>query len=141
MKHILSSVAAAGLMMTAACASYDGDEQAKSDPRIGEKVDRICFGRTIDGWRDVKGKDNVVLLERGVNEWYYTELTGVCRANALRSAIAIGIESRPAGGCVTKGDVIIVEDSPGFTQRCIITDIYKWDEDAPAPDEDEDDMM
>ncbi len=136
--RFLSSMTAAALMTTAACASNPDTEEAGPDPRIGAKVDRICFGSTIDGWKDIKGKDNVVLLERGVNDWYYTELSGACRSSVLRSALTIGLDSSPAGGCVTKGDVIIVRDSPGFTHRCFITGMYEWDDDAPAPEEDAD---
>ncbi|WP_428408309.1 DUF6491 family protein [Hyphococcus sp.] len=140
-KGLLSSITAAALMTTAACASNQAADEAGADPRIGAKVDRICFGSTINGWKDIKGKDNVVLLERGVNEWYYTELSGACRSNTLRSALSIGIDSMPAGGCVSKGDVIIVKDTPGFTHRCFITGIYEWDDDAPAPEEETDDTM
>ncbi|MFC2952335.1 DUF6491 family protein [Marinicaulis aureus] len=136
MRKLLSVIAGAALMTGAACASHhEGEKDQGPDPRIGEKVDRICFGSTINGWKDLKGVDNVVLLEKGVNDWYYTELSGNCRSNTLRSALSIGLDSSPAGGCVTKGDVIIVRDSPGFTNRCFITGIYKWDEDAALDQE------
>ena len=142
MKKFLSAMAGAALVTGAACASYhEGEEDAGPDPRIGEQVDRICFGSTISGWKDIKGQDNVVLLERGVNDWYYVTLSGNCRSSSLRSALSIGIDSSPAGGCVRKGDVIIVKDSPGFTNRCFIKEIYKWDEDAAMDDAAEDEAM
>ncbi|WP_375204171.1 DUF6491 family protein [Hyphococcus sp.] len=142
MKQLLSVIAGAALMTGAACASHhEGEEQDGPDPRIGEKVNRICFGSTINGWKDLKGVDNVVLLEKGVNDWYYTELSGNCRSSTLRSALSIGLDSSPAGGCVTKGDVIIVRDSPGFTNRCFITGIYEWNEDAVEEAPADDDMM
>ena len=109
------------------------------DPRIGPEVRRICFGRNINGWRTLKKQDDVILLERGINHWYRVELSGSCDYSALNFAQTIGIDSRPAGGCVTRGDIIIVHDSTGFDRRCFITDIYEWDEDAVAEDPSEDD--
>ena len=89
--------------------------EAGPDPRIGKEVNSICFQSTINGWRAVKGEDDVVLLERGVNNWYRVELLGACDYRLFRSAISIGIDSRPGGGCVTRGDRIIVEDGPPRT--------------------------
>ena len=110
--------------------------EAGPDPRIGKEVNSICFQSTINGWRAVKGEDDVVLLERGVNNWYRVELLGACDYRLFRSAISIGIDSRPGGGCVTRGDRIIVEDGPGFNRSCVITRMYEWDEDAKAEDDD-----
>lgn len=116
-------------------AMADEPKDSGPDPRIGKKVNRICFQRSIDNWRPVQGTDNAVLLERGVNDWYYVTLAGACRESIFRSAIAIGLETRPGGGCVTNGDVILVRDAPGFTQRCVITRINKWDHKAAARDD------
>lgn len=127
---MFSALAFAASAALAAAAAGEDDKQSGPDPRLGKEVDRICFQRTINGWRAVKGEDNVVLLERGVNNWYRVELLGACRSSLFRSAIAIGIDSRPGGGCVTRGDRILVEDSPGFTQSCVITNMYEWDEKA-----------
>ncbi|WDI30483.1 DUF6491 family protein [Hyphococcus flavus] len=144
MKTVLSLLAAAslgGLSMTAASLAGEKGKGAETDGpdyRIGEKVNRICFQRGINGWKTVKGVDNAVLLERGVNNWYYVELLGACRENTFRSALAIGIDSRPGGGCVTRGDTIIVEDGPGFNRRCSITGIYEWNEDAVAEEAEDD---
>lgn len=143
MTKLLSCIAAAGFagaaMMSAAFAEHhEGDETKAADPRLGEKVDRICFASTINGWRSVKGEDDTVLLERGVNDWYKVNLAGGCDEHLFRSALTIGIDSHPGGGCVTRGDVIIVKDSPGFTRRCMIHSIYKWDEDAAMEDEEQD---
>ena len=140
MIKLLSGLAAAcvagSVMMSAALAEHHESGDASTvDPRLGEETNRICFASTINGWRSVKGEDDVVLLERGVNDWYRVELSGGCDEHLLRSAMAIGIDSRPGGGCVTRGDRIIVEDSPSFTRRCMITRIYKWDEDAVAEEE------
>ncbi len=103
------------------------------DQRIGEEVDRICFQRNIDGWKEAKGFDSAVLLERGVNDWYLVEVSGACRARDFRFAQTIGIDSRPRGGCVRRGDILLVEGGGGFVNRCFISEIYEWDDDAPAP--------
>lgn len=146
MKQVLSLIAAAGFGALAVTATgfanpKDDDETNSEapDPRIGEEVRSICFQSSINGWRALKGEDDVVLLNRGVNDWYRVELLGVCRWTDFRSALAIGIESRPAGGCVTRGDVIIVEDGPGFNRRCTITKIYEWDDDAGEESDEEED--
>lgn len=125
---------AAGSVMDAR-AGAEKDGAVEADPRLGAEVDRICFGRNINGWKPVKGEDDVVLLERGVNDWYRVELIGACDERLFRFAHKIGIESRPAGGCVTRGDVIIVEDAGDFVRRCHIRRIYEWDDKAPAPEE------
>jgi hypothetical protein len=131
-----AAVFAGAAMISAATADPAKDKDSKpADPRIGEEVNSICFASTINGWRSIKGEDDAVLLERGVNDWYKVSLSGACDERLFRSAIAIGLESRPGGGCVSRGDVIIVEDTPGFTRRCMITRMYKWDEEAAKEDE------
>lgn len=117
-------------------AAFANEAEKPADPRLGPEVDRICFQRNINGWRELKGVDNVVLLETGVNNWHRVELAGGCRASLFRFAETIGIESRPGGGCVSRGDVIIVGQTGGFVHRCIITKINLWDEKAKAPEED-----
>ncbi len=114
------------------------DDAQTPDPRIGDEVKRICFQGNINGWRPVKGEDDVVLLNRGANRWYRVELLGGCRERLFRSALAIGIDSRPGGGCVSRGDVIVVSDGPGFKRRCSIMRMYEWDDDATAPEAEDD---
>ncbi len=144
---LIASAALGGLAMTTTgLADHKSDHENDRhdddtlrygpDPRIGEEVRSICFGRSINGWRAVKGEDDVVLLQRGVSHWYRVELLGACDYRVLRSAIAIGIDSRPSGGCITRGDAIIVEDSPGFNRRCSIKRMYEWNEDAVTEAED-----
>ncbi|GJL91924.1 DUF6491 family protein [Hyphococcus sp.] len=137
----VSFIAAAGLgaALFSATGFAKEPEGANADPRIGEEVRNICFGQSINGWKGLKGEDDVVLLKRSVSDWYRVELAGACDYRLFRSAMAIGIDSRPAGGCVSRGDVIIVKDTPGFDRRCVITRIQKWDEDAAAAPDDEGD--
>lgn len=115
------------------------DPDKKPKGRVGEEVDSICFARNINNWKAVKGEDDVVLLARSVNDWYRVELSGGCDERLFRFAHAIGIDSRPGGGCVHRGDVIIVDDTGGFDRRCFISKIYKWDETASAEDDQDDD--
>ena len=139
MLRILGCLAVAAALFAAFAANAGEPADAEGpDPRIGEEVRSICFGRNINGWKSLKGVDGVVLLEKGVNDWYYVEVSGGCRARTFNFATAIGIESRPAGGCVTQGDVIIVRDTANFNRRCFIKKIYEWDGDAQAPADDED---
>lgn len=112
-------------------------EEQSADPRIGEEVNRICFRPNINGWRTIDNLDNAVLLQRGVNDWYYVELIGACDRRVLRSAIEIGIDSRPGANCITRGDIIIVRDTPGLPRRCNVRGMYAWDDDAEAPESEE----
>lgn len=116
-------------------------EEGADDPRLGERVDRICFGRDINGFKTIKGEDDAVLLEKGVNDWYKATLIGACNYRQLKWAQAVAIEQRPAGGCVTRGDALIFSNSISGdfsfrnSTRCVISEIYEWDEDAAAEDD------
>lgn len=124
---------ALGAAIFAAGASAKDTGAAKPDPRIGEEVNKICFAHNINGWKEIDGEDDVVLLETGVNNWYRVELAGACPARVFKFAQAIGIDERPSGGCVSRGDAIVVEDTGNFTRRCYITKIYEWNDDLPPP--------
>lgn len=141
MKSVLIAIAS----FAAAMPAFAGDVGPQgSDPRLGEKVDRICFGRTISNFSTIKGEDDAALLERGVNDWYKVTLIGACNHNQLRFAQSVAIQSRPAGGCVTPGDTLVFSDSafgdfsfPNAT-RCIIDEIYEWNPKAEAADDEGD---
>ena len=131
-------LAAIAALSTSASA---GDE--KPDPRIGEPVDRICFGRNINNFKVIEGEDDTVLLEKGVNDWYKAKLIGACNYRELKWAQAVAIEQRPAGGCVTTGDYLIFSRSafgdfsfPNAT-RCAISEIYEWRPDAAVGEGDD----
>jgi hypothetical protein len=124
-------------LLGASAAKDDKEKSDAPDPRIGAEVNQICFQRTIDGWRPLRGADNAVLLDAGLNKWYRVELSGGCDGGVFGFAETIAIDSRPGGGCVSRGDVIIAKDGAGFTYRCPIVRIFEWDEDATAPDESE----
>lgn len=129
-----------------------GSDLLADDPRRGEEVGRICFARNIDNFRFVDGHRNVVLLEEGINDWYLVELLGACANSSLRFSQSIAIDTRPGGGCLNQGDRLIFSDSFRFNprdlssfRRCLVGDIYEWDEDAldeasedeETPDEEE----
>lgn len=141
MKYQLAAAAclAVGVAMSAAARAGDGNETSEDgvDQRLGAEVSRICFPRNINNWKEVDGEDNVILLEQGVNDWHRVELAGACRYSDIRFTQKIALETRPAGGCVTKGDVITLIDNTGFNNRCTIIRINEWDDDAPAPGEEE----
>ena len=138
MKHIIP-ILAAGLCFAAAGGASAGE---KADPRQGDQVDRICFGRDIRNFKTIDGEDDAVLLERGINDWYKATLIGACNYRELKWAQAVAIEQRPAGGCVTPGDYLVFNRSisrdfsfPNST-RCAISEIYKWDDKAEADNSD-----
>ncbi len=101
------------LSSTASIAQSDEDDDERSSRP--EPVSRICFARSINNFRAVRGEDDVILLERGVNDWYRVSLLGGCSYRRIRTAQAIGIRKFPGTGCLRKGDQIILSDS--FTSR------------------------
>lgn len=113
------------------------DRDVTDDYRVGSEVDRICFSRNIDGFRPAGKYDDAVLVERGVNDWHLLTLSGACRYRDFRSAYAIGIDERPRGGCVRRGDIVIVESVGNFINRCFINEIYEWNDNAEPPADDE----
>ena len=129
---------AAGIALTGALAAAESEG---ADPRLGDKVDRICFGRDINNFKAIEGEDDVVLLERGVNDWYKVELIGACDYSELKWSQAVAIDQRPAGGCLTPGDYLIFTRSAfgefnfANTRRCAVSAIYKWNEKAAAPED------
>lgn len=137
MKRLGIAFVSAALALTAAASA----EPEKPDPRVGEQVDRICFGRNINNFKTIEGEDDAILLEKGVNDWFKATLIGACNYRELKWAQAVAIDQRPAGGCVTPGDYLIFSRSAfgdfkfPNTTRCAISAIYKWDPDAKA-DED-----
>ncbi|MEO1252589.1 MAG: DUF6491 family protein [Pseudomonadota bacterium] len=130
-----SAAILAGCAATGAGGSGD-DANIADDPRLGAPADRICFPRNINGWRVIDGDDDGVILRVGVNDEYRVEYSGPCRAADFRFANAIGIENRPAGGCVRENDFLIVQAPGDIVNRCFITQINEWDEDAGAHEDD-----
>ena len=134
MKHLLIPIIlGAGL---GSAPAFAGD-----DPRLGERVDRICFARSIDNFSTLD-EDDAVLLEKGVNDWFKVTLVGACRASQLRFAQSVALDRRPSGGgCLTPGDALVFSDSafgdfsfPRAT-RCIVDEIYEWNPDAKAAED------
>jgi hypothetical protein len=137
LKGLIAFVSAGAVFFSAAALAEETNKTDAPDPRIGAEVNSICFARTINGWKALKGVDNVVLLAKGANDWFYVEVQGYCPSRIFRAAETIGIESRPSGGCVTRGDVIIVRDAGHFTSRCYITRMSVWDDKAQPDESDE----
>jgi hypothetical protein len=127
--------AAAAVLTSATAFAGDKAQQEGPNPRIGAQVDKICFASNINGWKEIDGIDDAVLLETGVKNWNYVQLNGGCEARLFRMAEAIGIENRPAGGCLRQGDVIVVNDAGRFARRCFIRKIYEWNDDLPKTDD------
>ena len=132
MKNSMLCVAFTSLLLAG---TTDAAAFAKSkDPRIGEKVDRACFARSIDGFTNTNKKS--VVLSAGPSKEFYVE-TGSCFQ--LRHAKRIGIGS--TGSCLSRGDRLIVSEDMfpnGATlpaDRCIVKAIYKWDKNAGKGEE------
>lgn len=143
-KSILFPVAASALALAAtACSTTEADTEAeawRTDARLGEKVDRICFSSSIDNFREATR--NSVIVTKGVSDDYLIEMLGSC--HDLRNAMSLSLDTFGGSSCIGKGDSIYAYDSvfgPDETDlrpmRCPISAIYEWDEDAV----DEEDTM
>lgn len=123
----------------AACASTENAEprikgaaQFADDPRLGERVDKICNTRSVNGFSE-ETRDTVV-VSVGASKEYLIETYGGCQN--LRDAGSIALDA--SGSCLRRSDNLIVSQStfrmndnigPG-PDRCAIKAIYKWDKDA-----------
>lgn len=131
MKRMLTFACAAVAAALAACqTTEDAREQdqlarAAIAAKQGEQVNRICFASSINSWREF-GSD-AVLLRKGANDWYKLDLSGACDPEGAFNSIAV--ITRPAGGCVSRGDEIGTFDQT-IGGACLITEIHEWNEDA-----------
>ncbi|GLQ20141.1 DUF6491 family protein [Algimonas porphyrae] len=139
MQNSFALIALSGLMLTwlAACATTDRPTrsetlaQLRDDPRTGEEVDRICFTRGIDSFKEESRYS--VVLRRGVSDEYLV-VTRSCPDLERAQSLAVN----GSGSCLRRQDSIRVftsafgpsaGDTPGFN-RCLIDRIYRWDGDA-----------
>jgi hypothetical protein len=104
--------------------------------RQGDAVKQICFARSINGWRELKGQRHSVILTKGIKDEYKLDLSGVCDVSNSMNNIA----TRTRGSsCLTRGDEIIVSNGFSGTDRCLIKKIYRWDssllEEDKAPED------
>ena len=118
---ILSSCASSPEQV-AAQAQLEAEIAAKQ----GEAVNRIC-PRGSDGWKSLDQKR--MLLEAS-GDWYMLELLGTCDPDAAFSGIMT--RSSSATSCVERGDDVFTGRLRD-RERCVITSIYLWDDDAEAP--------
>jgi len=125
--------AASGTFMLAACETTPEQqaEQAEAEAAVeaeialrkGEAVNRVC-PRGSDDWTSLG--DDALLFEAG-DETYMVELLGTCDPESTAAAIV----SRGSAGtsCIERGDQLLT-GGPRTGERCTITGIYEWDEDA-----------
>ncbi len=117
--------------LVAGCAAVPSAEErearlaAEIEARQGEQIDRICFSRSIDSWREFGDDD--VLVREGVNDWYRLELSGTCDPGLALTTI--GLRTSGGSSCLHRGDRVVTNTN-GFPGRCFITAIYEWDEAA-----------
>lgn len=143
MKPVISTLLGLCAISISACGTTGSEndevslEEALNDPRVGEKTDRICFSRGINGFREWKDGPDGLILDRGVNNEYLVLVGPACLT--LDRAQRIGIDDRFGGGCLSRGDSLFISDSifPSNDRsaalsidRCRISAIYEWNEDA-----------
>ena len=126
------------LLLIASCASTvaTDPEPELVDVRQGNAVKQICFARSINGWRELRGQRQSVILTKGIKDEYKLDLSGVCDVSNAMNNIA----TRTRGSsCLTRGDEIIVSNGFSGTDRCLIKKIYRWDfsllEEDKAPED------
>jgi hypothetical protein len=137
----IAALAASALALTA-CATGQSNDGAdarpqgfadyQGDPRLGERVDRICFGSQINSFGETT--DETVLLESGVNDWYLVHTFSCPDLDFARS-----LSFDRYGSCLRQSDAVIAYRSftgPDRSQPeplgCRIRAIYEWDPGATA---------
>ncbi|MEL6861641.1 MAG: DUF6491 family protein [Pseudomonadota bacterium] len=139
---------AAMLFVISACATATTPEQqAEIDERIaeetfandvrrGEKVDKVCFTREIDGFGMTT--DRAVVINEGRKDYLVETFPGCFD---LDWAQALAFDS--FSSCLRRGDRILALESPFGTdlngipnQACRVKAIYEWNKDAEAESED-----
>lgn len=126
----------AGVLSTlilAGCASSVSlsEKQAEllSDPRVGAEVNKVCFSRSIDGFRE--NHRGSVVLTRGVSDHFLVLVSG---CPSLDRAQSIGLANKTS--CLRRSDRLEVSDSvfspsgsfPGVPDSCFIDSIFEWNE-------------
>ncbi|MEM9233052.1 MAG: DUF6491 family protein [Pseudomonadota bacterium] len=111
-------------------------EEALADKRIGERTDRLCFTRGVNGFSEWDGPDGLI-LNKGARDKYLVLVQRSCRT--IDNAQRVGVDSRFGSGCVSRGDYLFISEEifggrsstdPFTSDRCLITAIYQWNEDA-----------
>lgn len=133
----------ASILVTGCTASPSGetasDEEPRGvakfadDPRLGEPETSACFIRNIDGFE--KNTSDTVVLTVSPGKQYLVVVNPAC--NGLEYAQTIALTSGQT--CLRSGNRIIVSDrafslndSNPITNSCVVTDIYRWNNDATA---------
>jgi len=138
MLRTITALASTTLIL-AACASSGPRLEAGdflASPALGEKVDRICFTRSIDGFS--QPTRTTVVVEEGVNDFYLIEVFGACQDLDWAQSLTF---TRTTGSCLTRGDRLLAFDSAfpdrsdlRFSNQCTIKSIYEWDRDKLGED-------
>ena len=129
----------ASMLAVAACASsgprLDAEDYLAS-PALGEKTDRLCFTRNIDGFGATTRR--TVIVEEGVNDYYLIEVFGACQDLDWAQSLTF---TRTTGSCLTRGDRLLTFDTAiptrsdvRFSNQCTIKSIYEWDKDKLGED-------
>ena len=138
----------AAAMVLTGCASTDDTPEYASldeDPRVGDRVGRVCFPRSISGFSDYQDGDGLV-LHKGRSERFLVTFAGPCFAAG--NAFSLQLQTNRGftqTGCLSTGDRIFLSSSPtgGQTSNpfdsdtCLIRDIYTFDPDAAKAEESE----
>ncbi len=136
---IRKAVIFAASAFLAACSSTAVTQPRESafagDPRLGERVDRVCFSSTIDNFMDAT--DRTIVIERGVNDKYLIETVGRCPDLEWAQSIAISA----SGTCLTRFDELFASESAFGVRgalgrpvkRCVIGSIHTWHPERAEP--------
>ena len=129
------------LLLAAACSTTAPREQVdnpQDDPRVGDRVQRICFQSAISGFSEWDAGEGLI-LRRGANRQFLVTFTGVCTALDFPRFVGLGPD-RSTAGCLRETDRLYISD--GTSRRagsssCIIDRIYAFDPKAEASKDEE----
>ena len=128
-------LACLALGITACAATPEGERLGLDDPKVGERLDRVCFNRQVTGFSEWEEGEGLV-LRRGAREEVLVTLP-VCLS--LDFVQRVGVDERFSAGCLRPGDRLFVSTSafggtrgaePFETSSCLIDEMYAYDRDA-----------
>jgi hypothetical protein len=136
MKRFATMLAA---LLLGACATAPEEEQAAApeDPRLGPRVQQVCFINSIRSWSSLPGERNALIVRMANRKEYRLTLAGACDPNW--AMLEIAIVGRGGSSCFSAGDRVITDARAPGASTCTIVRINEWypeyEEAAPAAKE------
>lgn len=113
-----------GLVLGAPASAQDAGSAAEAAQESAPNTNQCIFFRSLYDWKPLSNTSLILWGTR--TQPYHLTLTPPC--NGLRFANVIGFSSRTSRVCVM--DAVLVDNGPGFPERCLIQAVVKLDDES-----------